>query len=88
MADAIDSVDFHTKFFSLEQHWENFYPRFCGVLISFHEVMKLQNFEFDVRDAIPSDAQNIPALVFFACFWMMKLRLDVSELHKWRHPRE
>ena len=42
--------------------------KFCGVLISFHKVMKLRRFEFDVNDIIPVDVQNIPLLVFFAHF--------------------
>ena len=27
--------------------------KFCGVLISYHEVMKLQSFESDLSDVIP-----------------------------------
>ena len=36
-------------------------------MISFREVMKLQRFEFDVSDVIPTNAQKISPLVFFAC---------------------
>ena len=38
----------------------------CEVLVSFHEVMKLQSFEFSVNDVIPANTQNILPLVFFA----------------------
>ena len=41
---------------------------FCGVLISFHEFMKLQSFEFGVTDVIPANVQNISLLVFLAQF--------------------
>ena len=33
--------------------------KFCVVLISFKEVMKLQSFEFDASDVIPANALNI-----------------------------
>ena len=42
--------------------------KFCGVLISLHEVMKLQNFEFDVSDAIPADVLDISP--FFNCLFV------------------
>ena len=38
----------------------------CGVLISFHEVMKLQSLEFGLSDVIPANIQNISSLVFFS----------------------
>ena len=31
--------------------------------------MKLQNFEFDVSDTIPTNVQNFASLIFFACFY-------------------
>lgn len=40
--------------------------KFCGVLIGFHEVIKLESFEFGVSVAIPANVQNISALIFFA----------------------
>ena len=43
---------------------------FRDVLISSHEVMKLQNFESDVSDVIIANVQNNGALVFFACFFL------------------
>ena len=36
--------------------------------VSFHEVLKLYNFEFDVNDVIPANVQNILLLVFIAHF--------------------
>ena len=42
--------------------------KFCGVLISIHKVMKLQNFEFGVNDVIHTNEQNIPLLFFFVFF--------------------
>ena len=42
--------------------------KFCGVLIRFHEVVKLQSFEFSVSDVIPENVQHISPLVFFAFF--------------------
>ena len=42
--------------------------KFCGVLIRFHKVVKLQSFEFSVSDVIPENVQNISPLVFFAFF--------------------
>ena len=36
--------------------------KFCGVLISFHKVMKLQSFESDVSDVIPVNVQNFSSL--------------------------
>ena len=41
---------------------------FFGVLIGFNEVMNLQSFEFNASDVIPTNAQNIPRLVFFSYF--------------------
>ena len=43
--------------------------KFCGVLISSHEVLKLQNFESGGIDVIPANIQNISSLVFFAYFF-------------------
>ena len=40
--------------------------KFLGVLISFHEIMKLQSSESDVSDIVPANIQNISFLVFFA----------------------
>ena len=41
--------------------------KFCGNLISFHEVIRLQSFEFDVSDITPANLQNIlPLLHLFA----------------------
>ena len=42
--------------------------KFCGVLISIHEVMELQNFEFDVNDVIHANERNIPLLLFLHIF--------------------
>ena len=42
--------------------------KFCGVFVRFHEIIKLQSFEFSVSDAIPANVQNISSLVFFAFF--------------------
>ena len=33
-----------------------------------YEIMKLQSFEFDVIDVIPSNVQNMSPLAFFAYF--------------------
>ena len=41
---------------------------FCGVLTRFHEVIKMQSFEFSVSDVIPTNVQNISPLVFFTFF--------------------
>ena len=42
--------------------------KFFGVLVGFHEAIKLQSFEFSVSHAIPAAVQNISPLVFFAFF--------------------
>ena len=41
---------------------------FRGVLMRFHEVIKLQSLEFDVSDVIPKITQKISPLVFFEYF--------------------
>ena len=41
---------------------------FCGVLVRFHEVIKLQSSEFSVSDVIPTNVQSMSPLVFFAFF--------------------
>ena len=41
----------------------------CGVFVSFHEVMKLQSFEFGMSDVIAANTQNISPLVFLAYFY-------------------
>ena len=45
--------------------------KFCGVLINIHEVMELQNFEFDVNDVIHANERNIPLLLF--CIFLLIL---------------
>ena len=40
--------------------------KFLGVLISFHEIMKLQSSESGVSDIRPANVKNISILVFFA----------------------
>ena len=42
--------------------------KFCGVLIRFPGVIKLQSLGFSVRDVIPADVQNILTLVLFGLF--------------------
>ena len=32
---------------------------FCDILISFHEIMKLQNPEFDVGDVSPANGRHV-----------------------------
>ena len=46
-----------TFFFNVMK--ENLCTKFCGILISFHEVIKLPSFEFGVNDVIPANVQNI-----------------------------
>ena len=41
---------------------------FCGVLIRFLKVTKLESFEFSVNDIIPANVKNILPLVSFAFF--------------------
>ena len=43
--------------------------KFCGVLIRFQKIIKLQRFEFNVSDVIPTNAQIISPLVFSALLW-------------------
>ena len=43
--------------------------KFCGVVISFHEGMKLQSFESGMSDVIPTNIQNNLSLVFFTYFY-------------------
>ena len=38
--------------------------KFCGALIIFHEVMKLQSFKFGVSEVIPAIVHNISPLSF------------------------
>ena len=42
--------------------------KFYGVLISSHEVIKLQIFDSGINDVILANVQNISSLVFFAYF--------------------
>ena len=42
--------------------------KFCGVLLRFRKVIKLQSFESGVSDVIPAYIQNISFLIFFAYF--------------------
>ena len=42
--------------------------KFCAILISSQEVMKLQSFESGLSDFVSANVQNIPALVFLARF--------------------
>ena len=42
------------------------YTKFCGVLINFNEVMKLQSVDFGVSDIIPANVQNISPQAFFS----------------------
>ena len=48
--------------------------KFCGVLISSHEVIKLQSFESTVSDAISANVQYILPLVSFTyiCYFYEK----------------
>ena len=54
-----------------------FWRRFCGGLISFHEVMKLQSLEIDTTDVIPANVQKhfIPGLccIFLLILWKKSL---------------
>ena len=43
--------------------------KFCGILVSSHEVTKLQSFESPVSDAVPANVQNISSLAFFGYFY-------------------
>ena len=60
--------------------WFNYFmekepcTKFCGVLISSHEVMKLQSFESTVSDAISANVQYILPLVSFTyiCYFYEK----------------
>ena len=71
-----NSKEHETKNYSLFL-WHNFNEfmekdrctKFCGVLISSHEVINLQSSEFVVRDFINVNVQNISLLVFFAYFF-------------------
>ena len=45
--------------------------KFCGVLLSFREVIKLQSFESGESDVIPACIQNISFLFFFCIFLLM-----------------
>ena len=47
--------------------------KFGGVLITFHEVVKLQGFEFGVSDVILANVQNISPLVVFLCVFLLVL---------------
>ena len=42
--------------------------KFYGVLISSHEVMKLESFQSSASDVVSANVQNISALVFFVHF--------------------
>lgn len=42
--------------------------KFCGVLISCPEVMKLQSSEFGVSNVMPANVQKNSSVVFFAFF--------------------
>ena len=35
------------------------FTKFCGIVISFHEVIKIQKFEFNGMDVIPVNVRNI-----------------------------
>ena len=42
--------------------------KFCGDLVRFHKVIKIQKSEFSVNDVIPPNIQKITPMVFFAFF--------------------
>ena len=48
--------------------WRTSLVKYCGVLIRFHEAMKLKSFEYDLSEVISANAQNISAVVLFAYF--------------------
>ena len=50
-----------------------------GVLIRFHEVIKLQSFEISVSDVILVNVTNISPLVFFAFFLLVLWRKSLLE---------
>ena len=42
--------------------------KFLNVLISFHEVIKLQSFQFDLKDAISANVEKNSRVLFFKFF--------------------
>ena len=56
-------------FFNLME--EEFCTKFYGVLISFHEVIKLQSFEFGVTDAIPANVKKMFTPGFLCIFLLL-----------------
>ena len=56
-------------FFNLME--EEFCTKFYGVLISFHEVIKLQSFEFGVTDVIPANVKKMFTPGFLCIFLLL-----------------
>ena len=51
--------------------------KFCGVVVKFHEVIKLQGFKLSESDVISANVQNISPLVFFAVFLLVLCRKNL-----------
>ena len=51
--------------------------KFFGVVVKFHEVIKLQGFKLSESDAISAIVQNISPLVFFAVFLLVLCRKNL-----------
>ena len=52
--------------------------KFCGVVVKFHEVIKLQGFKLGESDVISANVQNISPLVFFAIFLLVLCRKNLQ----------
>ena len=51
--------------------------KFCGVLISGPEVMKLQSSEFGVSNVMPANVQKNSSVVFFAFFLLILWKINL-----------
>ena len=55
------------------------FTKFEGVLISFHEVIKLQSFEFRVGNVIPENDQKTSHLTFLYIFFLILCRENLLQ---------
>ena len=53
----------------------------CGILISSHEVMKLDTFEIDESDGLPAKVHNISPLIFSHAFVNFTKKVPSTECY-------
>ena len=59
--------------------------KFCGNLIRFHKVIKLQSFAFSVCDVIATNVYNMSPLIFFAFFVTFMEKTPIIKFYVFDH---